>query len=141
MSMTPDQQRTEPGQRAPRPARSPLTGVVYAVLFVLGLMEGLIGSFRYGQGPAPLAAIGFCAGIFATCLLAGWGMRSFGAALVPAVGWIVASYVLSMPDSSGSVIITNTTAGKWYLYGGSFSAAIGVAMAFVLWARTQSRSR
>ena len=141
--MTPDQQRTEPGpgKRAPRPARSPLTGAVYVVLFALGVFEGLIGSFQYSRGPAPLAAIGFCVGIFATCMLAGWAMRSFSAALLPAVGWIVASYVLSMPDSAGSVIITNTTAGKWFLYGGSFSAAVGVAMAFVLWVRTQPRPR
>jgi Family of unknown function (DUF6113) len=142
VSTTPDRQRTEqgPGQRVRRQAPSPLAGVTYVVLFVLGLMEGLIGSFQYSRGPAPLASILFCIGIFATCLLAGWATRSFGGAVAPAVGWIVASFVLSMPDSTGSVIITNTTAGKWYLYGGAFSAAVGAAMAFV-WVRSQSRPR
>ena len=46
-------------------------------------------------------------------------MGSVSGALVPAVGWILASFVLSMPVSSGSVIIANTAAGKWYLYGGT----------------------
>ncbi|MBV9853511.1 MAG: hypothetical protein JOY82_03160 [Streptosporangiaceae bacterium] len=143
MGMTPGQQQAErePGERAPRPARGALTGATYAALLVLGVMEGLTGSFLYSEGPAPLAALGFCVAILATCLFAGWGMRSMGAALVPAVGWIIASFVLSMPDSGGSVIITNTTAGKWYLYGGAFSAAIGVSASFVLWARTQHRTR
>ena len=44
---------------------------------------------------------------------------------LPAVGWIVASFVLAMPSSHGSVIITNTTAGKWYLYGGALAAVGG----------------
>ena len=45
------------------------------------------------------------------------------------------SFVLAMPNAPGSVIIANTTAGKWYLYGGAASAAIGVAGAFALWVR------
>ena len=59
--------------------------------------------------------------------------------LLPAVGWFVASFVLSMPRGNGSVIIANTAAGKWYLYGGSLAAVAGVAAAFVLWARTRPR--
>jgi hypothetical protein len=38
--------------------------------------------------------------------------------------------VLSMPVSNGSVIITNTSQGKWYLYGGTLSVAAGVVLAF-----------
>ena len=143
MSTTPGQQRTEPGtpRRPPRPPRGPLSVAVYLALLVVGLFEGLIGSFEYAQGPAPLASLGFCALIVATCLLAGWGMRSFAAAVLPAVGWIAASFVLSMPAAGGSVIITNTTAGKWYLYGGALSAAIGVGAAFVFWVRAQPPPR
>jgi len=49
---------------------------------------------------------------------------------VPAVGWIIASFVLSMPVSNGSVIITASAPGEWYLYGGTLSAVIAVAAAF-----------
>jgi len=114
-----------------------VTGAAYGVLLVLGAVEGMIGSFQYSRmaGPVPLAAIAFCAGILATCLLAGWAMRSVSGALVPGIGWIVASFVLSMPVSNGSVIITNTAPGKWYLYGGTISVVAGVALSFAGLAR------
>jgi hypothetical protein len=106
-----------------------LTGATYTALFLAGVVEGLIGSFQYSRN-APLGAIVFCIVLLVTCLLGAWGMRSVSGALFPAIGWIVASFVLSMPVSSGSVIITNTTAGQWYLYGGTVSALAAVALSF-----------
>ena len=108
--------------------RGLLSGGAYAALFLAGVVEGLIGSFQYSRmvGPVPLTAIACCVVLLATCLLGAWGMGSVGGALLPAIGWIVAAFVISMPDSSGSVIITNTAAGKWFLYGGAVSALIGV---------------
>jgi hypothetical protein len=122
----------ERGQRA-------LTVVVYLVLFVLGVLLGVIGSFQYPRGPVPLVAIILDLAIFATCLLGGWGMRTFLGGIIPAIGWFIASFVLSMPDSQGSVIITATAAGEWYLYGGALAAASGGSAAFILWARRPRR--
>ncbi|HTX26973.1 MAG TPA: DUF6113 family protein [Streptosporangiaceae bacterium] len=118
-----------------------VTVAVYGVLVVLGAVEGLIGSFQYGNmaGSVPVAAIAADAVILVTCLLAGWAVRSVSGALAPAAGWILASFVLSMPVSNGSVIITDTTAGKWYLYGGTLSTVIGVALSFGLLARARPR--
>jgi hypothetical protein len=106
-----------------------LSGAAYAALFLAGAVEGLIGSFQYGRD-APAGAIGFCVLLLATCLAGAWAMRSVTGALWPSIGWIVASFVLSMPVASGSVIITNTAAGKWYLYGGTVCALGGVALSF-----------
>jgi hypothetical protein len=105
---------------------------VYGVLFVLGAVEGLIGSFQYSRtaGTFPLAAIAFCVAILVTCLLGGWGMRSVSGALAPAMGWIIASFLISMPIANGSVIIAASTPGKWYLYGGTVSVVLGVALSF-----------
>ena len=111
-----------------------LTGAAYAALFLVGAVEGLIGSFQYSRN-APLGAIAFCVVLLVTCLVGAWAMRSVSGALFPAVGWIVVSFVLSMPVSGGSVIITNTTAGKWYLYGGALSLVVGVALSFVALSR------
>lgn len=111
----------------------------YALLAVLGFFEGLTGTFQYSRGPAPLASIMFALLLLATCLLASWGTRSVGGALAPALGWIVAAFVLSMPTSGGSVIIANTTAGKFFLYGGTLCAAAAVSTAFVLWVSYQRR--
>ena len=106
-----------------------LTGAAYAALFLAGAVQGLIGSFQYSRN-APLGAIVFCVVLLATCLLGAWAMRSVSGALCPAIGWIIASFVLFMPVSSGSVIITNAAAGKWYLYGGTVSALGAIALSF-----------
>jgi hypothetical protein len=107
----------------------------YAVLFVLGVAEAVVGSFQYsrGLGPVPVAAIGFALLILLTCVLAAWGMRAPIAALMPAVGWFAASFVLAMSTPGGSIVITNTAAGKWYLFGGAACAAAGVVAGFTGW--------
>jgi Family of unknown function (DUF6113) len=126
---------SEPAGPAP-PARPDTAGAgsAYAVLFLLGVMEGLIGCFQFshGIGPVPVAALAFCVVIFVTCLLGGLGMGSPMGALMPAFGWFLASFLLTMPTAAGSVIVTDTTAGKWYLYGGAASAGVGVVLTFAL---------
>jgi hypothetical protein len=109
--------------------RTLLSAAAYASLFLVGATEGLIGSFQYSRN-APLGAIVFCLVLLVTGLLGAWAMRSISGALWPALGWILASFVLSMPVASGSVIITNTAAGKWYLYGGTVSSLAGIALSF-----------
>jgi hypothetical protein len=117
----------------------PLVSVAaYTALFLAGAVEGLIGSFQYSRN-APVGAIVFCLVLLATCLLGAWAMGSAGGALWPALGWILASFVLSMPVPSGSVIITNTSAGKWYLYGGTLSSLAGVAVSLGIWTRTAGK--
>lgn len=106
--------------------------ISYVLLFLLGVLEGLIGCFQFsrGMGGVPVAALGFCLLIFVTCLLAGIGMGSPLGGLAPAVGWFAASFILTLPTPGGSVIVTNTSAGKWYLYGGAVSASVGCLLTF-----------
>jgi hypothetical protein len=111
-----------------------VTAAAYAVLFVLGVVQGMFGSFQYSR-MSPVMAIGLCVVILGTCVLAAWGMRSASGAFVSGVGWVLASYVLAMHVSNGSVIIANTTAGKWYLYGGTLSVVAAVVIAFRGWFR------
>jgi hypothetical protein len=102
-----------------------LTAGGYVLLFLLGALQGLVGSFQYGRSPVPFIAVVFAVLIFATCAGCGWGMGTFTGALLPAVGWILVSFLLAMPRANGSVIITGTSAGEWYLYGGAFGCALG----------------
>ncbi|HYB47868.1 MAG TPA: DUF6113 family protein [Streptosporangiaceae bacterium] len=114
------------------------TAAVYGVLFLLGAVQGVIGSFQYSSwmaGSVPAAALVCCVVLLATCLLGAWAMRSVSGAFAPAAGWMVAAFVLSMPVSNGSVIITNTAAGRWYLYGGTLCAVAGVVLSFTGWIR------
>jgi len=128
------------GTTGKREPQWPLSVGVYGVLFLFGAVQGLIGSFPYSRAPGsvPLGALVCCAVILATCVLAAWATRSVSGAVLPGIGWILTSFVLSMPVSNGSVIITSTTPGKWYLYGGTLSVAAGVVASFVgvaRWAR------
>ena len=119
--------------------RALLTGIGYLALFVLGVVQGLIGSFQYGRSPAPFVAIGFPLVLIATCVLAGWGLRTYSAGILPALGWVIASFILAMPRPNGSVIIEGGSAGEWYLYGGALAAAAGAVVSFFTWIRTRSR--
>jgi hypothetical protein len=130
---------TSPGQRDSG-RRTTMTVAGYLLLLlVLGGLQGMIGSFFYSNNPVPLVAAGFAVLICATCLLAGWGMQTRVAGILPALGWIVASFILAMPRSSGSVIITATSAGEWYLYGGALGAGLGAVIAIFAWGRPPAR--
>jgi hypothetical protein len=115
-----------------------VTAGAYAALLLFGAVQGAIGSFQYSL-LAPFGAILFVAGIFVTCLLAAWGMGTITGAFVPALGWIAATFGLSQPMSSGSVIIANTSAGKWYLYGGMLSVAAALLLSFAARVRLTAR--
>jgi hypothetical protein len=119
--------------------RALTTGIGYLALLVLGAVQGVIGSFQYSRGPAPFFAILLVLILFATCVLAGWGMRTYSAGILPALGWVIASFILAMPRPNGSVIIEASPAGEWYLYGGALAAAAGAAVAFGLWLHARSR--
>jgi hypothetical protein len=109
------------------------SAAVYAMTFVLGLAQGVVGSFQYGQSPEPLIAILLVVIIFASCLLGGWGTMTVGGALAPGAGWLLASFILSTGTHGGSVIITNTPAGKWFLYGGTLAILAALVCTFALW--------
>ncbi len=119
-----------------------VTGGAYALLLVFGAIQGLIGSFEYNAwmiGSFPAAALLLCLLLVATCVFGSWGMSSVAGAIVPALGWIVASFVLDSPSRQGSVIVAAVPSGEWYLYGGAIAALAGIAAAFFLWVRRTSR--
>jgi hypothetical protein len=104
----------------------------YVALFLLGAMQGLIGCFQYSHSLAgvPVMSLAFCALLLLTCVAGAAGMGTALGGVLPAIGWMAASFVLTLPTAEGSVIVTNTTAGKWYLYGGAVCAAMGVVISF-----------
>jgi Family of unknown function (DUF6113) len=120
----------EGGQTGQR--REAGVAAAYAALFVLGALEGLIGCFQFAHslGGIPVAALAFCVLILATSMAGAAGMGTALGGVLPAIGWLAASFVLTLPTAAGSVIVTNTFAGKWYLYGGAACAALGVVASF-----------
>jgi hypothetical protein len=106
----------------------------YVALFLLGVMEGLIGCFHFGHslGGIPVVSLAFGALILVTSLAGAVGMGTALGGVLPAIGWLAAAFVLTLPTGAGSVIVTNTTAGEWYLYGGAACAALGIVASFGL---------
>jgi hypothetical membrane protein len=122
-----------PGIPQNQQGRQPaVTAVGYLLLFLLGAFQGLIGSFQYGRTPAPLIAIILVVLLFATCVGCGWGVGTFAGSLTPALGWFVTAFVIAMPRPNGSVVITATAAGEWFLYGGAAACLVGTAIAFLV---------
>ncbi|HET7244253.1 MAG TPA: DUF6113 family protein [Streptosporangiaceae bacterium] len=120
----------EAGQTGQRRGRG--AAAAYVALFLLGVMQGLIGCFQFGHslGGVPVMSLAFCALILVTCIAGAVGMGTALGGVLPAIGWLAASFVLTLPTAAGSVIVTNTTAGKWYLYGGAACAAMGIVASF-----------
>jgi len=123
---------SETSSRADRP----LTVITYVMLVLFGMAQAVLGTFFYGSGPAPLASLGFDVAIFATCVGAAWGMRRPAGALAPAAGWFAVVFVLASGTSSGSVLVTASVAGEWFLFGGAVSIIIGLIVGYVLWSRS-----
>ena len=95
----------------------------------------MIGCFQYSRGPAPLAAVAFALGILAHLPTGRLGNATALGGLMPGAGWLAASFLLATGTQGGSVLITNTTAGEWYLFGGSVCAAGGCLVAYLRWSR------
>lgn len=117
-----------------------LTLAVIVALFLFGAGQGLVGTFFYFSGPVPLAALGFDLLIFATCLLGGWGLRRRFGGMPSAAGWVITVFLLGTTTRSGSVLITSTTAGEVFLFGGAVAAAAGMVIAALVWSRSADRS-
>jgi len=142
-------QRSQPGQRRAGAGAGPagragrggaaLAALTYGVLVLFGAGQGLVGAFVYAVGPSPLMAACLDAVIFSTCLFGGWGMRSALGALAPAVGWFGVTFWLASGTSGGSVVITATSAGEWFLFGGALAAAAGFVIGFARWSRPGGR--
>jgi uncharacterized membrane protein len=133
--------RGTPAGDAPGGGARAVTVAAYVALFLLGALLGLIGTFQYSAGPAPLAAILFDLAILATCVLGSAGMRSALGGVLPAAGWILVTLVLSTNSAGGSILVTDTPAGKWFLFGGAVCAAGGAVYAFAVWSRPSREHR
>jgi hypothetical protein len=115
----------------PEPVRDPafLTGALYGVLAVLGLLLGVIGSFEFGwsAGGFPVAALVWSLVNLAVFRAAGWALNGKLGATVPAVFWLIAVLVLSSRRPEGDLVVTGTTPGYVFIFGGAIAAVIAVS--------------
>ena len=129
--------RVDPGRRDPsgQPRDTALTVATCIMLALFGMAQALVGAFFYDVGPAPVASIGFDLAILATCLLGAWGLGRALGGVIPAIGWFVAAFVLASGTGGGSVLITASTPGEWFLFGGAACATAGILAVLTIWSK------
>ena len=127
-----DQGSSDPSSRS---AATALTVATCVMLGLFGMLQALVGTFFYGVGPAPAAAIGFDLAILATCLIGGWGLGRPLGGVVPAIGWFIVAFVLASGTGGGGVLIAASTAGEWFLFGGAACAMAGMVGAATIWSK------
>ena len=112
-------------------AEQALGGAAYGMLFVLGLVMGVIGGFTQASwhvGQVPASAVTWVVALFGACLGAGLLMRSRLAAALLALGWLLVSMPLSFQLASGDLIISSGWAGIVYLFGGMGAVVVAFLM-------------
>lgn len=105
---------------------SVLTGALYGLLALGGVLLALIGSFSYGR--SLLAALGLCALNLVAFRAAGWAAGGRTGALIPAATWLTTVGVLSAARAEGDVIITGDAGGMIFLFGGALAALAAAAL-------------
>ncbi|MER7501934.1 DUF6113 family protein [Nonomuraea pusilla] len=102
-------------------AESALGGAAYGMLFVLGVVMGVVGGFTHPvwqAGPVPVAAVCWVLVLFGVCLGAGRLMRTRLGVVAPALGWLLVTMPFTLQLGSGDLVIAQGAAGYVYLYGG-----------------------
>jgi Family of unknown function (DUF6113) len=117
----------------PAPESAVLIGLAYGVLAVLGVLLGVIGSFEFSWqlGGVPVAAIFLSLVNLAAFRAAGWAMEAKLGAVIPAVLWMIILVVLSSRRPEGDLVVTGTTPGYVYMFGGAVAA-----LAAIVWTRS-----
>ena len=114
---------------APKPEPAILVGLAYALIAVLGVLVAVIGSFEFAWavGSIPVAAILLPLVNLAVFRAAGWAMESKLGAAVPALLWMIILFVLASRRPEGDLVVTGTTAGYVYMFGGAVAALVAIA--------------
>lgn len=117
-------------ENVPGPLTGAVTGAAYGVLFLLGVVLGVVGGFQHSwyAGEVPVSAIGWLVVLFAVPYAMGRLMGGKLGALVPALGWLLSSFLLATPQRAGDLAIAGDTSGYWYLYGGAVAVAVAVVL-------------
>ena len=124
------EQTTDPyTSPSPKPEPAILVGLAYGLLAVLGVLVGVIGSFEFAwaAGGVPVAAILLSLVNLAVFRAAGWAMESKLGAVVPALLWMIILFVLASRRPEGDLVVTGTTAGYVYMFGGAVAALVAIA--------------
>ena len=110
-----------------------VTWAVYALLAVIGLGIGLIGSFSQGATWELLGVdlpLGLVAGLVATLIVivgAGLLTGSRLGAVLAFLGWLLATTVMALKRPEGDLVVPATAYGLVWLFGGTVLGGLALA--------------
>ncbi|MGJ6961199.1 DUF6113 family protein [Streptosporangium sp. G11] len=112
------------------PSETVVTVAANAVLFVLGLLIGVLGGFQHSWyiRPVPVSAVGCVALLFAITYGVGRVTRGKPAALAFAAGWALVTVIWISGRPEGDLVIANDLSGYLYLYGGLAVVTVGILL-------------
>lgn len=106
---------------------------VYALIAVIGLGVGLVGSFSQGATWTLLGIalpVGLIAGLVATLIVivgAGLLTGSRLGAVLAFLGWLLATTVMSLKRPEGDLVVPATAYGLVWLFGGTVLGGLALA--------------
>ncbi|WP_329428421.1 DUF6113 family protein [Streptosporangium sp. NBC_01495] len=112
------------------PSETVVAVAANAVLFLLGLLLGVLGGFQHSWyvRPVPVSAVGCLALLFAITYGAGRMTRGKMAALAFTAGWALVTVIWISGRPEGDLVIANDLSGYLYFYGGLTAVAVGVLL-------------
>ncbi|GAA4202300.1 hypothetical protein GCM10022252_58260 [Streptosporangium oxazolinicum] len=112
------------------PSETVVAVAANAVLFMLGLLLGVLGGFQHSWyiRPVPVSAVGCLALLFAITYGAGRMTRGKTAALVFTAGWVLVTVIWTSGRPEGDLVIANDLSGYLYLYGGLAAVTVGIML-------------
>ncbi|GII80170.1 hypothetical protein Sru01_51520 [Sphaerisporangium rufum] len=125
-----EDEQVEPTPPAPEPGPV-VSGAAYGLLFVLGVVYGVVAGLQHAWQPAgvaPLVPVLLAAALFG--LLYGAG-RLMGTKLAPFVtgsGWMLASLAFSVMRPEGDLVVAADASGYWYLGCGALAMVAAVLL-------------
>ncbi|MEV0752196.1 DUF6113 family protein [Streptosporangium sp. NPDC050280] len=117
-----------PAVRAP--SETVVAVATNAVLFVLGLLLGVLGGFQHSWyiRPVPVSAIVCLALLFAIPYAAGRMTHGKSAAVAFVAGWALITIIWISGRPEGDLVIANDLSGYLYLYGGLAAVTVGIML-------------
>lgn len=112
-------------------AHAVVTGAAYGVLFVLGVVFGVMAGLEHSWGlgdVVPPVPIVLSLVLFALLYGSGRLMGTKLGAFVPGMGWMLASLAFSVKRSEGDLIIAADVSGYWYLACGAVALVVAVLL-------------
>ncbi|MEU8265739.1 DUF6113 family protein [Sphaerisporangium sp. NPDC049002] len=108
-----------------------ITGAAYGMLFVLGVVYGVVAGLEHSWDVGdvvPPIPIALSLVLFGLLYGAGRLMDSKMGAFVPGMGWMLAALLFSVKRPEGDLVVAGNVPGYWYLGCGALALVIAVLL-------------